>query len=82
MPEVQQPKKQSNANPLDQVGKFAVKFTTTRPNWSKCQIAWTIPLKLVSYQLRMLEELGVLSPSTLARARDKVRASNSDLAKD
>jgi len=50
LPEVQQPKKQSNANPLD--------------------------------QLRMLEELGVLSPSTLARARDKVRASNSDLAKD
>ena len=78
MPEVQQPKKQSNANPLDQVGQFDVKIKTTHPHWSR----WTIPLKLVSLQLRMLEELGVLSPSTLARARDKVRASNSDLAKN
>ena len=66
-----EPKKQSAANPLDQVGKFAEMLLEHDG------------LYLVSPQLRMLGELGVLSPSTLARARDKVRrASNSDLTKD
>ena len=39
-------------------------------------------IETVLPQLRMLGELGVLSPSTLARASAKVRASSSDLVKE